>query len=714
MNILSNIKRALFRNDDTVTPTWLGYVDALVADTEAIRNRWQNVTTAREVAKRIHGPALGCALFNAKACASVPLRLFRPGTGGTKSLRGYKWRTVEDVRTQEHLRDFRRVGRKAVLLAEQDDEVIEVLDHPVLDLLQKPNPQSTGTECEVERWMNKWMFGNDLSLVIPGERSPSALVSLMPQFVRVQPDNERLIAHYWFGRQEHNMLRFDADDVIHLKLWPHWNNPYWGMSPMDIIFRELDLYEFSLAAEQSRWQRGGYPGGVLSLKNMPNQKSLDDVAREIEKRSSGVDKTGKLLVTSEGAYTQLGKTNEMGYLPGMEHIELRIEQEYGVPEAFRRMNAANLASSVTAVDVYMRYTINPALTVDAEQLTELLLPMFGIDPGSAWLAYDDIVPKDLEAIRQDTQVHVAGGVMKINEQRARMGLEPVEGGDELRINGVPLNEVGQIASQMPQQFGVASIPSPQALPPNKSGHRLKAVDDGLTAGLLDAGDSDELVSSIRADVESWIDDVRARFSVSPEGAVDLGAEQTKLEAAIMPRVQQLVEAGFDIGNEDLEKINVDPVIMTNEAATAIVRERGSLIIEEIIRTTEDQIRQAILLGVEEQRPLNEVIDQLKESLGEQAGARAERIARTETSNAVNAGRQEVWSEAGVTRNRWRLAPGACPICQALVALSGGEVDIGEPFVTAGTQLATFTPKMDITRPPAHPNCRCSMAPVEGS
>lgn len=705
MGILQAFKRVLSARDETVKPTWAEYVDALVVDTEAVRARWQTVTTAREIAKRIHGPALGCALINARMCAGVPIRLYRLASPGEK----WSCRPL-DRRRKSYLTDFARVGRKASQYAQGDGELVEVTDHPVLDLLHRPNFEQAGTEFEVERWLHKWLFGNSVALLIAGGDGVSSMVNLMPQYVRVQPDTERLIALYWFGRNEAEAAPFDADDVMHLKLSPHWNNPYWGMGPLDVVFRELDLYEFSLAAEQARWRNGGYPGGVLALKGVTRKEQIEEVTRELRRRISGADKSGNVLVTTEGTYTQLGKTNEMGYLPGMEHIERRVEQEFGVSESIRRLNDANLASSRSGADAYMRFTIGPSLAIDAEQLTEFLLPRFGIAPGSAWFAYDDVIPEDIEAIRQDAAVYVAGGVLTVDELRARLGYEPLPDGSGAiaRVNGVPLDRVGQ-------QPAIGQSQPPLLIYSSRDGEaktlRLKATDAGLTAALLDDPGDADTVAELRSSTESWLERVLDEMRIGPDGSVNLRGHESELERVILPRLRELVSRGFAIAGDELAAIGLTAADLGEQRLADIVGRRGSLIIEQIRGTTEERIRDTLRVGVEEGRPLNEVIGTLRQDLGEQASARAETIARTEMSNAVNEARMVRWKESGIGRVRWRLAPGACEVCEALVARSGGEVRIGEAFARAGTLLAKFTTPMDILHPPAHPNCRCVLEPV---
>ncbi len=85
-------------------------------------------------------------------------------------------------------------------------------------------------------------------------------------------------------------------------------------------------------------------------------------------------------------------------------------------------------------------------------------------------------------------------------------------------------------------------------------------------------------------------------------------------------------------------------------------------------------------------------------------ARAETIARTELSEAANAGRTEGWAAAVASgalpadsQKRWILGPNPCPICQSV---GGTTVEL----------FATFANGYD--NPPAHPNCTCRVVLAE--
>jgi hypothetical protein len=85
------------------------------------------------------------------------------------------------------------------------------------------------------------------------------------------------------------------------------------------------------------------------------------------------------------------------------------------------------------------------------------------------------------------------------------------------------------------------------------------------------------------------------------------------------------------------------------------------------------------------------------------------IARTELSNASHEGMIAGWKEAGITSCKWVTAPGPSR-AHAMIAERAVRAP-GEVWVKAGETLGKETFKTDVTKPPARPNCRCSLQPV---
>ena len=100
------------------------------------------------------------------------------------------------------------------------------------------------------------------------------------------------------------------------------------------------------------------------------------------------------------------------------------------------------------------------------------------------------------------------------------------------------------------------------------------------------------------------------------------------------------------------------------------------------------------------------------------GWRGERIARTESARALEAGQEQSWRESGVVAAKvWDANGDACPFC---LDMDGKILELGGAFFTVDgpDQTVDFEGKeitlphnyTDVMAPPLHPNCRCTLQP----
>lgn len=120
-------------------------------------------------------------------------------------------------------------------------------------------------------------------------------------------------------------------------------------------------------------------------------------------------------------------------------------------------------------------------------------------------------------------------------------------------------------------------------------------------------------------------------------------------------------------------------------------EKGQLRLESVkddIHAILTSAQNAGLNPIETARQLSRQFDQYQ-------GWEFQRLARTEAAFASERGVREQMQGLGVEKVEWLISAGACPICEDLAA--------GGPYAIDDEE----------SLPPAHPNCLCSCAPVEG-
>jgi hypothetical protein len=128
---------------------------------------------------------------------------------------------------------------------------------------------------------------------------------------------------------------------------------------------------------------------------------------------------------------------EMDYIGSMKPIEREIEKIFGVnPIMMGEVEGANRASATVADDIFLSNVVNPLLAMIGQVLTAFIgrCPLFTDKKVVAY--YEEIVARDPELEQKDWQFAFDRGMVDINTYLVhRLGLPPhKEGGDIGRIN----------------------------------------------------------------------------------------------------------------------------------------------------------------------------------------------------------------------------------------------------------------------------------------
>ena len=466
MNIMAkNINKAdaIETSDDrTISGAW---VSASLIPGEASTS-YTNQNTGRDydlVTRGITGTAWRAASINATVLSGQCLRLYRASsTTGSKT-----GRKIADRRQVKHATNRGRtkslIGKAAMYAGRAGDDIEEVLDHPVLDLLQNPDPIYTGP---LWLWMLFWfkeIAGR--AYIYVGERGtgnvPVSAYILPSEFAWPILSDTGLIGGYYYGRNRSSPMRIPSDDVVYLRQHGSPIHPAGGMSWLFSVLAETDMEASALQAEAQRWLNGGMPGMVFKASPTTTDAQMKQINAHLNQSTRGVGKAGSVLLLRDTELIQYGtKPHEMQYVEGITCTEKRIYDAAGIPEPIYRLNSANLASATVANAQYMRYTIAPRLATLAAELTELLLPQFGVEPGEMWFCFDDPAQEDQIQLATELRSAESQGLITPNEYRAVMDLEALPDEQNLlryRQTEAPIG--GSIFGGMPATANAEDMPT---------------------------------------------------------------------------------------------------------------------------------------------------------------------------------------------------------------------------------------------------------------
>jgi phage portal protein BeeE len=219
---------------------------------------------------------------------------------------------------------------------------------------------------------------------------------------------------------------------------------------MQAAIDAFNLREHMVNYEKNMFSTGGIPKQILLTKN---KVSKDDA--DIIKQRWKDTKPADLAVLWGGEF-DLKEPNyvtarDMGYEKGLDFSQTELAQIFGVPESLIKTENVNRSNAETGEYILAKYGIQPAASRIDQKVTEQLAVQF--DP-LLFTMFDNPVPEDAAARREDRKTDIELGIRSRNEARREDGLEDHEGADELLVpnNIIPISQVGEQLAEQQAQF----------------------------------------------------------------------------------------------------------------------------------------------------------------------------------------------------------------------------------------------------------------------
>lgn len=487
-------------------------------------------------------------MINAKSVASTPLRLYsRKSNVRRKAFNSNKVR----ARQKRYMLGDRGTARPSRYVcnkvAEWGDDSFEVVNdkHPILDLLSSVNPWMNGFEMTVLRFVYLQLCGNAYTVVVSdSSKMPTELWLLPSQRTRVIPGTHSgtdLIRGYVYGWDTATQTTFEDGDVLHNKL-PNPADPFfYGRGYVEAAWTALSLHQAKRENDTAFFDNYARPDWLLITKAGTSQPELDRFERNVEQKLGGTRKHGRVL-TITGDVTAQALNLPPADLGDDEKIVEEIAAVTGVPVAKIKANHGVAGGQASVSEVaYQRDTVLPLLKMDEELLNARLIPMYGDDAeDEMFLAYDNPIPADDLTDETIIRNRVLAGAETINGWRAEDNLEPIDGGDVARFNGVPLDQMGQQAPANPNNIttnvnmsgqqgadGKPIVPvapteqGPQWMQPQQTTAILTVL-EGVTAGQVGDTAATVLIASLGVDTvqaEAMVKEAKTKKPPEPPSTV---------------------------------------------------------------------------------------------------------------------------------------------------------------------------------------------------
>ncbi len=317
----------------------------------------------------------------------------------------------------------------------------EMFEHPMLDLLRRPNSSQSGVDL-MENWYGHLQLsGNGYLEIVEVSASRRELHVLRPDRMRVVPDKRGWPSAYEYRVGGRQMIYPGRDaknlaPILHMRLF-HPINDYYGMSPMEAAAYGIDIHNAAGSWSKALLDNSARPSGALVYKGpdgAPNltQDQFERLKQELEENYQGAGNAGRPLLLEGGLeWTSMGHSpRDMDFID-TKHVAAReIALAFGVPPMLLGIPGDNTFTNYAEANrTFWRQTILPLVTRTAATLTQWLAPRFD---RRLRLSFDVDRVAALANERESLWARIASSdFLTINEKRAAVGYEPVARGDEL-------------------------------------------------------------------------------------------------------------------------------------------------------------------------------------------------------------------------------------------------------------------------------------------
>ncbi len=336
---------------------------------------------------------------------------------GSTCWRMYRAKTSTAAQVRSLKRDA--LGRYQVPGAE------EVLKHPFLEVLKKPNPVLR----RVPFW-SLWSIYLDLKGELPVilERAEDALPTELwptpPHWLQFTPTEATPVYSFNWNAWRRNV---PEADVVYLAL-PDVENPYGrGCGTGQALADELDIDEFAAKHVASYFYNRAMPDAFISMKGVKDAKKAEEWEERIRNKYRGSSRAWQVHVTNAEIEVKTVSQN----FKDLQLSDLRtiqrdtVLQVFGVPPEIMGIVENSNRATISAADfIFSSKVIVPRLNFIADALTDLAREW----GDEYFIAYESPVKEDSDFKLKVMQSQPA--LFTKNEWRELCEAPPIAGWDD--------------------------------------------------------------------------------------------------------------------------------------------------------------------------------------------------------------------------------------------------------------------------------------------
>lgn len=688
------------------------------------------------------------------------LELFRPGLQGEKTASEqlikafYGWVYANVSAIAEEVSKLQpelyRVSFKAGDIVHD-----RILQHPLLDLLDKFNSINTASEAFYLTSANIELAG-DSFLLKDRPNQPQELYILNPTCITVNPKADGFgvdsydYKHTVDGKTK--TVNYQPELIIHIKT-PNPENPLRGKSTVAAAATSIDTSNLAQEFLKTFFKNGAIVSFALTSDQRITNDEIRRVQQQLKREYGGVMNAFKTLILGGGFdVKQVQHSNK-----DMEVLQLEEAMRDKIMAMFKNTKTSlgivedvNRANAEASMASWKANVIKPKITRIVDALNEYLVPEYG---NNLLLGFKDPVPEDREGKISEANTLV-NKVISVNEARELLGYQTLGPEFDHLISEQEKQAQQQAmmdsrASQLPKSLGnvsyerhmrrqgvysrfetykglyeaargvAARLMTPKAsksLPVGTKPRKYTSYDDttALDYWQKQIAQTEIVEQLLKNKIDQYLKGIEDKAinalaeNANKKGGLkvtttkaDLVNEDAEVQGAIDLFTPLLDEIAKLSGITAYELMNVSRVYSPSRQMQKTIHDYTKLMANSVVGTDSAKLEAILSQGLQEGRSIADIEVQIRDVFGQFRKFQSERIARTEVLRASNAGSLDAYKESGVVEAvQWLTAPDCNDEC---LDYEGRTEAVGGTFFDADYGSGE--------QPPLHVNCRCTLIPV---
>lgn len=337
----------------------------------------------------------------------------------------------------------------------------EVQKHPLLQLLDKPNPlmdRQELFEVAIQHFdtAGEWYW---VAYFHPRIRSagPLELWPMRPDRVKIVTDRNDALVGYIYVGPDGEQVPLTRDIVVHQRR-PNPMDIYRGLGPVQAIAVKLDSNK--LAAEYNRnfFLNSAEPGGIIEIEDRLDDDEFRELVVRWREQHQGVANAHRVAILEQGKWVDRKYSMRDMMFPELADLSREeIREAFGYPKGMTGATEdVNKAVADANERMFGRYLLKPRLAKLRSAIEGQLMPMFGATTEGLDYDYEDPVPEDREADSQD-RITKAQSLKLLMDAGA-------DWDDALEVLGLPQMKRDEARLQMAQEAHQAAMDRSRELP----------------------------------------------------------------------------------------------------------------------------------------------------------------------------------------------------------------------------------------------------------